>query len=114
LLEAGRASTFLSASDWEPVFQKALREYASEQRGGMMIINVRSLMKHMIRSSGYPKIEAEDEAVIRGYLARFLSELFGPLWDGVKYRKRNKSLGKSLMLGTDNVIDMCVLWSVKK
>lgn len=95
-----------SLEDWKPIFERALQEYVLEQEGGMTEINTRNLLKFIMKKRGYPEIiDEEKERHVARLLNRFFSEFFGPLWDGVKYRD-NKSRGRSLFVGTDNLLDV--------
>ncbi|MDA4119264.1 MAG: hypothetical protein OK436_01630 [Thaumarchaeota archaeon] len=96
----------VNAADWHPIFEKALQAYVLEQEGGITEINCRNLLKFISTHEGYPDIDAEEEArhvtkLLNGYFRRF----FGPMWDGVKYRD-NRSKGRSLLVGTDNLLDL--------
>lgn len=88
--------------------EKALREYAESQQGGIVCFDVRSLLAFMKRR-GYPLMESEGS--MRNIVNGFYSSVFGPLWDGAKYRRihhanGNSSQGRSLLIGTDNVNDL--------
>jgi hypothetical protein len=93
----------VSAADWQPYCERALTEYAQAQQGPVMAIDVRSLLVFMKRHN-YPEFESEMTG--GKILNSFLSRFFGPTWDGVKYRSVNHKVGKSLHMGTENVLDI--------
>ncbi|MDG6968280.1 MAG: hypothetical protein JRN50_02340 [Nitrososphaerota archaeon] len=97
----------MDAATFEPHFRQALAEFALAQQGAMMNITVHNLLAFMQRK-GYPMLE--NEGSMRNLTNAFLSDFFGPTWDGAKYRKLrngdgNSSKGRSLLIGTDNVLD---------
>ena len=92
----------VSAADWQPYFEKALTEYATEQRGEVTKIDVKRLLTFM-KSRRYPEFASEGSAA--NLCNKFLSRFFGPTWDGVKYRSVKHHSGRSLLMGTDNVLD---------
>lgn len=92
--------------EWKPVFRRALLEYVLEQEGSITIINCRNLLKFISSRKGYPAIDTEEEANrVSKLLNCFFADLFGITWFGLKYRKM-QSKGKSLLLGTDNILDI--------
>lgn len=93
----------LTGPEWRPYFEQALIDYTSEQEGAMSEISVRNLVNYMQTHDGYPVLENEDS--VRKLMNAYLREFFGPTWDGVKYRK-HRSVGRSLLIGTDNVLSM--------
>ena len=90
-----------NAAEWQPYFERALAGYAMGQEGAVMQIDVRSVMVYMKRHD-YP---IENDEQVSKLLGEYFSRFFGPLWDGVKYRDMRHNVGRSLLIGTDNVLD---------
>lgn len=73
----------------------------------MVEINCRNVLKFMAKHPGYPSLDDEaEQRHVTKLLDGFFGRFFGPLWDGTKYRDFRHDKGRSLHIGTGNVLDL--------